>query len=179
MLKKVLVVLGALIAVLLIAISLQPTEYRVERSARIQAPRDVIWAYLSDFNTWTTWQPWWKASQKITVDGTPGVVGHESSFEGEKMGAGSMQITDVRPPDHLGLKLVVTAPMAGEADVRFDLAEADDASEVTWSMDSTNDFAHKFFGLFMNMDEMIGSKFEEGLADLETIAEEAAKKRAD
>lgn len=179
MLKKVLIAVAALIAVLLIVVSMQPAQYRVERSAQMQAPPDIIWAHISDFNTWKTWQPWWKSSQKITIDGTPGVMGHRSSFEGEKMGKGGMEITDVKQPNHLGLKLVAIEPMAGEATLAFDLAGGNDGTEVTWSMDGTNDFVHKFFSLVMNMDEMIGSKFEEGLADLKTIVEAEAKRQAE
>lgn len=177
MLKKILIAFAVLIAVLLIAVSMQPTEYRVERSAQMQAPPDVVWAHVSDFNTWKTWQPWWKASQKISVEGTPGAVGHKSSFEGE-MGTGSMEITDAKQPNHLGLKLVVIAPMAGEAALAFDLAAGNDASKVTWSMDGTNDFVQKFFSLMMDMDGRIGSKYEQGLADLKTIVEAEAKKKA-
>lgn len=179
MLKKVLIAFAALIAVLLIVVSMQPAQYRVERSAQMQAPPDIVWAHISDFNTWKTWQPWWKSSQKITIDGTPGVMGHRSSFEGEKMGKGGMEITDVKQPSHLGLKLVAIEPMAGEATLAFDLAGGNDGTEVTWSMDGTNDFVHKFFSLVMNMDEMIGSKFEEGLADLKTIVEAEAKRQAE
>jgi hypothetical protein len=138
----------------------------------------MIWAHVSDFNTWRTWQPWWKSSQKITVDGTPGIVGHKSSWEGEKMGKGRMEITDVEQPNHLGLKLLAIEPMAGEATLAFDLAEGNDGTKVTWSMDGTNDFVDKFFSLVMNMDEMIGSKYKEGLADLKAIVEAEAKKKA-
>ncbi len=179
MLKKVLFVSAPLIVASLIVVSMQPTEYRVERSAQMQAAPDVIWAHISDFNTWKTWQPWWKSSQKITVDGTPGVVGHKSSWEGEKTGKGWMEIADVKQPNHLGLKLVAIEPMAGEATLAFDLAESNDGTKVTWSMDGTNDFVGKFFSLVMNMDEMIGTKYEEGLTDLKTIAEAAAKKKAE
>ena len=179
MLKKVLIAFAALIAVLLIVVSMQPTEYRVERSAQMQAPPDMIWAHISDFNTWKAWQPWWKSSQKITIDGTPGVVGHKSSWEGEKTGKGWMEITDVKQPNHLGLKLVAIEPMAGGATLAFDVAEGSDGSKVTWSMDGTNDFVHKFFSLIMNIEEMIGSKYEEGLTDLKTIVEAEAKKKAE
>ena len=92
------------------------------------------WAQVSDFNTWKRWQPWWKSSQKITIDGTPGVVGHKSSWEGEKTGKGWMEITDVKQPNHLGLKLVAIEPMAGGATLAFDVAEGSDGSKVTWKV---------------------------------------------
>ncbi len=95
------------------------------------------------------------------------------------MGPGSMEITDAKQPNHLGLKLVAIKPMAGEATLAFDLAAAGDGSKVTWSMDGSNGFAGKFFSLVMDMDEMIGSKYGEGLADLKTIVEAEAKKKAE
>lgn len=44
-------------------------------------------------------------------------------------------------------------------------------SVVTWSMDGNHDFIGKAFGMFMDMDNMLGADIEKGLAQLKTVAE--------
>ena len=38
-------------------------------------------------------------------------------------------------------------------------------------MSGDSNFVHKVFGLFMNIDKMIGAEFEKGLASLKATAE--------
>jgi hypothetical protein len=42
-------------------------------------------------------------------------------------------------------------------------------------MDGDNNFVGKAFGLFMNMDKMVGADFEKGLAQMKTVSEAAAR----
>ena len=42
-------------------------------------------------------------------------------------------------------------------------------------MSGENNFVAKAFSMFMNMDKMIGSDFEKGLAQMKTVSEAAAK----
>lgn len=46
---------------------------------------------------------------------------------------------------------------------------------VTWSMSGRKNSASKGFGLFMNLDKMVGGDFEKGLAQLKGVAEASAK----
>jgi hypothetical protein len=48
-----------------------------------------------------------------------------------------------------------------------------------WAMDGAQGFMQKMFGLFMNMDEMVGKDFATGLATLNTVSQSEAKKQAD
>ena len=50
-----------------------------------------------------------------------------------------------------------------------------DQTVVTWGMTGKNNFMFKVVGLFMNSDRMVGGMFEEGLANLKTIAEAETK----
>jgi hypothetical protein len=45
-------------------------------------------------------------------------------------------------------------------------------------MEGTNNFAAKAASLVMDMDEMVGGRFEKGLADLKVLAESEAQKLA-
>ena len=68
--------------------------------------------------------------------------------------------------------------MEGEAVSAFDIAPKGSNVQVTWSMDGENGFMGKLFGLLMGMEDMIGSAYEDSLANLKTIAEDDAKKQA-
>ena len=46
-----------------------------------------------------------------------------------------------------------------------------DATNVTWAMDGPLPYLAKVMHLFFNMDKIVGSPFEEGLANLKAIAE--------
>jgi hypothetical protein len=49
MLKKILIALVAIIAVFLIVVALQPSEFKVERSAAISAPPAAVFDQVNDF----------------------------------------------------------------------------------------------------------------------------------
>ena len=49
---------AALVVVLAIVIATRPSTYRVERSTRIAAPPEVVFALVNDFHAWRGWSPW-------------------------------------------------------------------------------------------------------------------------
>ncbi len=180
MVKKVLIGVAALIVVFLVVVMLQPSKYHVERSAEINAPADVVWAEVSNFEQWKGWSHWEKSdpSQKTTITGEPGTVGHKTIWDGEKTGQGTMTITKAEAPNQLGIRLQFKTPMESEAATVFDIAGKGSNVEITWSLDGENRFMGKLFGLLMGMEDMIGSAYEDSLANLKTLVEENAKKQA-
>ena len=47
---------------------------------------------------------------------------------------------------------------------------------VTWSMSGENNLVAKALHLFMDMDTMIGGKFDEGLARMKAVAEATSRR---
>ena len=180
MLKKILVGISVLVALLLVIVAAQPAEYHVERSLEMSAPAEVVWEQLSDFNAWRAWSPWHKMDpdQKTSVTGDAGAVGHTSSWDGEKSGKGSQEIVVADKPKHLGMRLVMLEPMPDEAETGFKLEQVADGTKVTWFIDGNNNFVKKFFALVMGMEDMLGGMFDQGLSDLKLIVEEKAKEQA-
>ena len=60
MLKKILIALAAIVAIFLIVVALQPSEFKVERSAKIAAPPAAVFDQVNDFHKWEAWSPWAK-----------------------------------------------------------------------------------------------------------------------
>ena len=81
MIKKILIGLAILIVVLVVFIALQPSTFRVERSATMNAPAPVVFAQVNDFHKWNAWSPWAKLdpAMKQTFEGAPAGTGSRSS----------------------------------------------------------------------------------------------------
>jgi uncharacterized protein YndB with AHSA1/START domain len=179
MLKKILLVLVALILIFVVIVALQPGEFRITRSTTIQAPREVVYDQVSDFRKWEAWSPWAKLdpNAKNSFDGPSGEKGSKFSWAGnEKIGEGKMEIVETKPPEHVRMSLEFVKPHPGIAMTDFDLKSKGEDTELTWTMSGKNGFVEKAVCLFMNMDKMIGGDFERGLADIKKISEAAAKK---
>ena len=179
MVKKILIAVAALVAVFVIGfvgvVAMQPSEFRIERSATMAAPADKVFAQVNDFHNWQSWSPWAKLdpAAKNSFEGPAAGEGAIFRWIGnDEVGEGSMTITESRPSDLIRLKLQFVKPMEDTADTEFTFKPDGDQTKVTWTMSGKNNFVGKAFCLFMNMDEMIGSKFEEGLASMKSVVEE-------
>src|ERR1044072_3615384 len=97
MLKKILIALLALVAIFLIVVALQPSEFHVERTANMAAPPATVFDQVNDLHKWEAWSPWAKLdpNAKITFEGPPSGKGAKFHWDGNKdIGAGNMTITE-------------------------------------------------------------------------------------
>jgi hypothetical protein len=147
--------------------------FKVERSATIAAPADVVFGFINDFHQWTLWSPWEKLDVELerSYSGPDAGVGAHYGWNGKKSGAGTMDIIASDPATMIGIDLKFTKPFKAENDTRFVLTPEGDATRVVWTMTGKSNLMHKVMGLFMNMDKMVGGSFEEGLASLKAISE--------
>lgn len=172
MLKKILMAVGALIAILLVVPVVLSSKMQVSRSAEINASQAAVHAYLSDLNQYPKWNPFSENDPGSTnqINGTG--VGSVLTWKGEKTGEGKMTITDIKAPQSITLKLEFYTPMKGEAIIGW-ATEAIDAGKtrMTWTMDQDMPYLQRYFGLFMN--GMIGKTFERGLGNLKRQLEKS------
>lgn len=181
MLKKVAIVIGLLIVVLLAAVATRPATYRVERSAEVSAPASAVFGLVNDFHKWDAWSPWAKLdpNMKLTFDGAAAGTGAIYSWTGNKeVGEGRMTITESQPDSRITIKLEFIKPFPSTNTTTFAFMSSGSGTKVTWVMEGKNDFVGKAFSLFMDMDKMIGKDFEKGLASMKGIAESQGTKQA-
>ena len=180
LLKKILVVLIALITVFAVVVAFQPSDFRIERTASIDAPPPVVFAQVNDFHKWEAWSPWAKLdpNAKSTFEGPESGKGAKFGWAGNReLSEANMTITASNPHEKIDIQLEFTKPMVATNLTEFTFRPTEDGkTTVTWAMSGKNDFVGRAFCLFMNMDKMVGSKFEEGLASMKKIAEAEAKK---
>jgi type II secretion system protein G len=160
-------------------IAMQPDEFRIQRTAVIKAPGDVVFPLINDFHQWTHWSPWENLDPNLkrTYAGPEAGQGAIYSWEGNSdVGAGRMTIQDSQPNELVSIKLEFFKPFEAVSPTTFKLEPVEGGTKVTWTMEGKNNFFAKAMCLFMNMDKMVGSDFEKGLAKLDTVAQENVKK---
>jgi hypothetical protein len=79
MFLKVLIALVVVVAAFAAFVALQPSEYRIARSATIAAPAPEVFAQVNDFHKWEAWSPWVKLDPNA-----------KTTFEGASAGEGAI-----------------------------------------------------------------------------------------
>ncbi|HKH92794.1 MAG TPA: SRPBCC family protein [Gemmatimonadaceae bacterium] len=176
MLLPILTVLAGGLAALVGYAATRPADFRIQRRARIAAPPSRIVPHLDDFRAWAAWSPWEKLdpAMKREYGGPARGVGATYAWDGnKKAGAGRMQITRA-DEERVVTSLDFTRPMRTSNVAEFALAPQDGGTEVTWTMTGSNDLMGKLFGVFVNMDQLVGRDFETGLANLRSVSERSS-----
>lgn len=177
MLKTILIAIAVIIIMLVVVVAIQPSEFRITRTATISAPALAVFAQVNDFHNWEAWSPWAKLdpAMKKTYEGAPAGTGAIYTWAGNnQVGEGRTTITESRPSDLIKMELEFVMPFAATNTVEFTFKPEGDQTAVTWSMAGKNNFMGKAVGLFMDMDTMVGGDFEKGLASLKSVTEVAA-----
>ena len=177
-LKNVLLVLLVAIAGVLALAATRPDHYRIERGAKIAAAPAVVFAQVDDFHRWGAWSPWEKLdpAMKREIAGAPAGTGATYHWVGnDQVGEGRMTITDSRAPQSVAIRLEFIEPWTATNTTQFDFAPSSAGTNVTWTMTGHNNFMAKAFGLFMDMEKMVGPDFEKGLVNLDTATAAAAR----
>jgi Polyketide cyclase / dehydrase and lipid transport len=163
----------AIIVVLALA-ARQPDDFRITRTGSISAAPSAIFPHVNNLQNWEAWSPWAKLDPKAknVFEGPTEGAGAKMSWAGNnKVGVGSMTITESRPSDFIQFKLEFQKPMKATNIAEFNFTPDGDQTIVTWSMSGTNNFMAKVMGMIMNCDKMVGGQFEQGLAALKAVAE--------
>lgn len=175
MLKKILLGVVGAIAVFAVVVALQPSDYKVTRSASMAAPQERVFSLVNDFHYWEMWSPWAKLdpNMKTAYEGPTARPGSVYKWNGnDKAGEGQMTILDSRPDELIRIKIDFTRPFPSSSSIEFRFAPVPAGTEVTWSMSGENNFMGKAAMLFMGgFDKAVGPDFERGLAQLKAAVE--------
>ena len=173
-LKRLLIGLVLLIAAFLVVVWFQPDDYRLTRTTVIAAPAAAVFAQVNDLKKWDDWSPWAKLdpNAKVTFSGPQSGPGASFQWDGnDKVGAGTMTITESRPNARIATRTDFTRPFAGSSNADFVFSEAGGQTNVIWTTAGTNTFIGKAMCLVMSMEKMVGPDFERGLAELKRVSE--------
>jgi len=177
MLLKIIIILALLVVAFVIVVSLRPADFRVSRTAVIAAPPAIVFPHVNDLHQWHDWSPWAKADPNavVTFDGPPAGTGASYHWTGKKVGEGTMTIVGNQPNASVRFRLEFVKPFAATNAVEFTFQPEGSGTVVTWTMTGKNNFLAKAINLVIDCEKICGSQFDQGLADLKTIAEKEVK----
>ncbi|NOT32837.1 MAG: SRPBCC family protein [Candidatus Eisenbacteria bacterium] len=179
MLVKILIGVAGVLVLFFVVVATRPSVYHVERKLEVAAPPHVAFGVLNDLHQFAGalvlfGSPLEKSDPNLqkTFEGPAAGVGQSFAWSGNKeVGKGKLTIEESVPGQKVGMKLEFVEPMKSTANCTLTLASTPTGSFVTWSMDGNHNFLGKAIGMFMDMDKMLGSDIEKGLAQLKTVAE--------
>jgi hypothetical protein len=177
MIGIIVIVFLVLVAALLGFAATKPNSFRVQRSAKLNAPREKVFPLLNDFHNWTSWSPWEKLDPalKRTYSGAASGKGAVYEWEGDrKAGQGRMEILQSSKPGKLVIQLDFLKPFEAHNTVEFNLDGKGGTTDITWAMYGPQPFVGKLMTVFFSMDRVVGNDFETGLANLKALVETPA-----
>jgi len=175
MIETLIVTAAVLFAALLLYIAAQPDVFHICRAASIKASPDRIFALINDFHNWDAWSPYEKMDpeMKRNLSGKPRGKGaiYEWESTDSNAGTGRMEIIESLPSSRIAIELDLFKPIESRCILVFILETQGDETEVTWTMQGANSYFGKLMDIFYDRGNMVGKDFEEGLANIKTIAE--------
>lgn len=169
--------LGVVALVLLVGLFL-PRSYRLQRSIRIQAKPEAVYAQLSVLRQWPEWTVWNQERDpgvRFEFEGPEAGVGATYRWTGAKLGRGQLKLTQAQPGKGVWYELEFDGgQIKATGSVTFE--PAGEGLEVVWMNegDLGRNPVSRYVGLFM--ERMVGPDFEGGLARLRGRLEGAAER---
>ena len=166
-----------LIAVLITAGLLMPSQYSIVRKKTIAVPPKSVHAFVGHLEKWPEWMPWEQQDPSVITsrsDQTTG-VGASQSWTSSKAGDGEVEFTEC--DENTGIAYDMTFITKGKrapakASIRY--VPAGESTEVTWTMegDTASMMPPVMRGLMKPvMATMIGKNFDRGLQSLKEKVE--------
>jgi uncharacterized protein YndB with AHSA1/START domain len=179
MIMKILIVIVAVIAAILIFAATRPNSFHVERSITIHAPADKIFPLINNLQAWESWAPDDRKdpTTKTTYSGPASGVGAVSEWDGKGSGGkGRAQIRESVPARKVSVMVDFVRPFEAHNLNEFKLepqpaGPGGEATKVTWSIDASNLYAMKLVGVFFNIQREFGKHIDQGLGNLKSVAE--------
>jgi hypothetical protein len=85
-LKTILIIIGAILALVLILSLIGAKTFRVERSTMVKAPAEMVYPYVSNLKSMEAWGPWKEMEHNMTTtyEGEDGKVGSKSTWKSDE-----------------------------------------------------------------------------------------------
>ena len=170
---KILIVIGALVALLLIAALFIKKEYNIVRQIAINKPKTEVFSYIKHLKNQDNYSKWVRMDPNMKKDfrGTDGTVGFIYAWDGnKKAGKGEQEIKKIAEGERVDVEVRFEKPFEGIATAPI-ITEAISANEtkVKWAMNGKSKYPLNFMNLFM--DNTLGKDLETSLTTLKSILE--------
>jgi len=174
--KKILYVVAALIAILILLGILAPSGYEVTRTIQINREQEIVYHYLRFLQNQRHYSVWAKMDpkQEVYFSGIDGEVGFILGWKSEidSVGSGEQEIKSLQPFNQIKTEVRFKEPFESVGNSEMNISALDSSStQVNWKFYGTSSFPMNAMLLFMDMDAMLGKDIEGGLSNLKNILE--------
>lgn len=175
-LKKILILVVALILIVLTVALFVDGQYDVKREITINKSNQEVFDYIkylknqNNFSVWVKMDP----NMKKTYKGTDGKVGFISAWDSKKegVGKGEQELVKIADGKRLDFELRFKEPF--EATDRAYMTTtriSSNKTKVVWGFNGEMNYPMNIMLLFMDMDEMLGKDLKKGLENLKVVLE--------
>ena len=175
-LKRILLVLLALVAILLLIALFVKKDYAVEREITINKPVNEVFDYIKPLKNQDNYSVWNRKdpAMKREYIGTDGTVGFVTSWDSEisDVGKGAQEIKKITEKERIDMELRFEKPFKA-TDYAYFVTEPKDSTHtnVKWGFYGKMNYPMNLILLCFSMDEMLGKDLNHGLTDLKSILE--------
>jgi hypothetical protein len=165
------------LAVILLGVAFAlPGQVTIARSVVINAPESIVFPYLNDLHRFGDWSPWAARDPELaaTFSGPDQGKGAKVEWTSSKpsVGAGSMQITESNPNQHIDLAVNFNG-LDGTS--YYEVVPSGSGSKITWGFgyESGTSPLKRWKGLLL--DRYVGAEYRDALAKLKDKIESERK----
>ena len=174
MLKRLGYVATTAVGAMLILASMRQDTFHVERSKRIAAPPEWVFAQINDLQRMKNWNPYEKKDPTLKGEFGPTTrgVGASYTWDSDKVATGRMTIVESKPLRQVTLRLDFERPFVSTVTTEYTLKPDRGGTQVTWSMNGPANFVHKLMETVFVLDPLIGRDLDAGLSNLKVASED-------
>lgn len=175
-LKKIIVVLVMIVAVLLIMALFVKKDYAIQREIIIDKPKQEVFNYIRYLKNQDHYSKWNQLDANMIksytgTDGEPGFVYHWESKK-DDVGIGEQEIKKINDGERVDFEIRFIKPFESTAQAYMLTQTADaNSTKVIWAFNGKMNYPMNLMLLFMNMEKMVGGDLEIGLNNLKNVLE--------
>lgn len=169
----VLYVILVFVGLFLITAAIMPSKYSVQKEITINKPSSDVFEKVADLKHYRDWNPWHRLEPTALseITGNAATVGHKFSWEGKKIGQGSLTIKGLTPPQEIILDLEFIKPWKSQALDSWTFTDLKNGStKVVWNNNGPLPYP---MGRLMGsmIIKNLNQQFEQGLNNLKELCE--------
>ena len=160
----------------MISAAFMKKDFAVEKEIVINQPKDSVFKFVKFLKNQDQFSVWAKMDSKMKnqFKGNDGEIGAINSWESdnENVGIGEQEIKNIKEGERIDFELRFKEPMEA-TNFAYMTTEALSPiqTKVTWGFTGNSPYPFNFMLAFMNMDEMVGKDFQQGLDNLKVLLE--------
>ncbi|MEI6815613.1 MAG: SRPBCC family protein [Bacteroidota bacterium] len=174
--KKILIGIVAVIAILLIVALFIKKDYTIEREVSINKPKQDVFDYIKIIKNQDKYSKWvmMDPNAKMNFKGTDGAVGFVSAWDSDKkdVGKGEQEITKIADGARIDLDVRFERPFKSKSEAWLTTESVTTSqTKVKWGFHGNMPYPFNILQLCMSLDKMIGDDLQTNLNNLKGVLE--------